>query len=172
MTRKSALLVVGLGLFALPASSQPAGSPTPPQARPPLPAQAAVQGSDAVSKENAALVERVLASIGGKETLPAQEVFQNVRTMGAIPAVRFLRIMQFGYARPLGVGCSHCHDVGGWAAETKRKEIARQMALLVQAINGEQLPKIRGLASERPTVNCTTCHRGQIKPALEIQSGS
>jgi hypothetical protein len=36
------------------------------------------------------------------------------------------------------------------------------------AINTEQLKKIKNLKSENPGVNCTTCHRGQVKPALNL----
>jgi hypothetical protein len=30
------------------------------------------------------------------------------------------------------------------------------------------LANIKHLKSERPVVNCTTCHRGAIKPALDM----
>ena len=38
---------------------------------------------------------------------------------------------------------------------------------MVREINAK-LGTIEGLDSEKPVVNCTTCHRGQIKPALDL----
>jgi hypothetical protein len=36
-------------------------------------------------------------------------------------------------------------------------------------INNELLPKIRGLDTDhKPMVNCTTCHRGHVRPALQL----
>jgi hypothetical protein len=39
---------------------------------------------------------------------------------------------------------------------------------MVGKINGEMLKNIKNLKSENPVVNCTTCHRGQVKPALNL----
>jgi len=86
-----------------------------------------------------------------------------------VPAGRLLAIMQMGYARSLGVTCTHCHTPEKWDAEDKpTKQIARDMSAMVKTINGEFLKNIKNLKSESPTVNCTTCHRGQIKPALNL----
>ncbi len=42
------------------------------------------------------------------------------------------------------------------------------MVAMVGKINGELLKNIQSLKSESPTINCTTCHRGQVKPALNL----
>jgi hypothetical protein len=47
------------------------------------------------------------------------------------------------------------------------KEIARQMVSLGERVNAD-LRKIKGLKSERPGINCFTCHRGELKPAKRI----
>ncbi len=109
-------------------------------------------------------------SIKGKEKLPAEEVFQNIKTMKGVPAGRLIAIMQFGYSRSLGVQCTHCHVRGNWASDTNpNKEIAREMSLMTKKINAELLKNIKNLKSDQPVVNCTTCHRGQVKPALNIE---
>lgn len=114
-------------------------------------------------------VRAVLASIAGRETSPAKEVFQNVTLLGDVPAERLVRIMEMGYARSLGVGCDHCHVTSDWASDEKpAKAAARGMIRLVGRLNGELLPAIDGLRSETPTVNCTTCHRGAVTPALNL----
>ena len=67
------------------------------------------------------------------------------------------------------MSCTHCHIPGAWEKEDKpQKEIAREMSKLSKTINDELLPKIANLESEKPAVNCTTCHRGEIKPALNL----
>jgi hypothetical protein len=77
--------------------------------------------------------------------------------------------MNQGFGRSLGVGCRHCHSPGEWEREDKpQKQIARDMMAMTRTITDEMLPKIPHLKSEHPTVNCTTCHRGQVKPALNL----
>lgn len=107
--------------------------------------------------------------IKGKESEPAEKVFKNIQMMKTIPAGRLLAIMEMGYARSLGTNCTHCHAPDKWESEEKpTKQIAREMMAMVGKINGELLKNIKNLKSESPTVNCTTCHRGQVKPALNL----
>lgn len=109
-------------------------------------------------------------SIEGREQLPASEVFKNVQKLQKVPAGRLLSIMQMGYSRSLGVGCDHCHSPGRWEDDSKApKQIARQMIDMAERINGELLPAVAGIADRKPIVNCTTCHRGALKPALNLQ---
>jgi photosynthetic reaction center cytochrome c subunit len=108
-------------------------------------------------------------SIEGQENKPAADVFMNVTSYKGVTAERLLRIMEFGFTRSLGVQCTHCHVPGQWDSDEKgAKETARAMSAMVEAINGEYLKKIPTLNSANPSVNCTTCHRGQKRPALEM----
>ena len=117
----------------------------------------------------AAAIAALKAQIKGKEQEPAEKVFKNIQMMKGVPAGRLLAIMEMGYARSLGVNCTHCHTPEKWEAEDKpTKQIARDMAAMVKSINTELLKNIKNLKSATPTVNCTTCHRGQIKPALNL----
>ena len=114
-------------------------------------------------------VKDLLAAIAGKENRPAGEVFKNVQLMKDIPAGRFLRIMDVGYSRSLGVDCDHCHSEDRWEADEKRpKRAAREMILLLRQIN-DSLTKMENIDNSDPTVNCTTCHRGFVKPALQMK---
>ena len=107
--------------------------------------------------------------IKGREKEPAETVFKNIQTLKGVPAGRLLAIMEMGYARSLGVDCRHCHVPEKWDSEEKAtKQIARDMSDLVKKLNGELLKNIKNLKSANPTVNCTTCHRGQVKPALNL----
>ena len=108
-------------------------------------------------------------SIEGKEDNPAVDVFMNITQYKGVTAGRLLRIMEFGFTRSLGVNCTHCHVPGQWDADDKgAKETARAMSKMVNAINSEYLKNIPTLNSANPSVNCTTCHRGQKRPALEM----
>lgn len=108
-------------------------------------------------------------TIAGQENKPAGEVFKNIQMLKAMPAARLLRVMELGYAKSLGVNCTHCHLAGEWEKEDKAtKQIARDMAAMVAVINNDQLKKIKNLKSPDPVINCTTCHRGQTKPALNL----
>lgn len=119
-------------------------------------------------KENGYVTE-LLASIKGSENKKAGEVFKNVKLLKDVPAARFLRMMDSGYSRALGVGCDHCHVEDQWDADDKRaKRAAREMITLTRGIN-ESLSGMQEIDNSEPTVNCTTCHRGFVKPALQIR---
>ena len=108
-------------------------------------------------------------SIEGQEDKPAVDVFMNITQYKGVNAERLLRIMEFGFTRSLGVNCTHCHVPGKWDSDEKgAKETARAMSRMVIALNSEYLKNIPSLNSANPSVNCTTCHRGQKRPALEM----
>jgi hypothetical protein len=114
-------------------------------------------------------VTRLLAAIRGKEDRPAGEVFKNVKLLKDMPAARFLRVMDTGYSRALGVGCEHCHVEERWDTDEKRpKRAAREMILLVRRINDE-LGEMQDIDNTEPGVNCATCHRGYVKPATQMR---
>ena len=116
-----------------------------------------------------AALAKLRESIKGHGQEPAEKVFKNIQMLKGIPAGQLLRIMQFGYSRSLGVNCTHCHTPDDWANESKsKKQITRDMAAMAARINGELLKGIKNLKSEAPTINCTTCHRGQIVPATDM----
>lgn len=111
------------------------------------------------------LIAEILLTITGKENEPAETVFKNVQILKGMPAGRLLRLMKMGWARALGVDCSHCHVIGQWASdEKKEKGIAREMSNMLGTINRDLLGNIKNLKSREPRIGCQTCHRGQTKP--------
>ena len=121
------------------------------------------------SFDQAAALAELRKSIAGKEQASAETVFKNIQLFKGMPAGRVLRIMELGYSRSLGVTCTHCHIPGAWEKDDKlTKQVARDMAAMVGAINSQHLKQIKNLKRETPTVNCTTCHRGQTKPATNL----
>lgn len=122
--------------------------------------------------DQAAAIAKLREQIKGRETEPAEKVFKNMQMLKQMPAGRLLAVMEMGYARSLGVNCTHCHVPDKWEAEDRpQKQIARDMWAMMGNINSQMLKGIKNLRSESPTVNCTTCHRGQIKPALNLPAG-
>lgn len=116
-----------------------------------------------------AALENLRKAIAGQENKPAEEVFKNIQMLKGMPAGRLLRVMELGYARSLGVNCTHCHVADAWDKEDKpTKQITRDMNAMVAVINNEQLKKIKNLKGPNSIINCTTCHRGQTKPALNL----
>ena len=114
-------------------------------------------------------VQDLLRQIAGKENRPAGEVFKNVQMLKDVPAGRFLRIMDTGYSKSLGVSCDHCHVEERWEADEKRpKRATREMMKLVRDINAS-LGQMQEIDTSDATVNCTTCHRGYVKPALQMK---
>jgi len=78
-----------------------------------------------------------------------------------------------GISTGLGVRCSYCHvgeqgqplatyDFPADDKETKQK--ARVMLRMVNHINGEHFADLPGDPTDRLTVRCATCHRGQPRP--------
>jgi len=126
--------------------------------------------SDSLEKDRAKYTAIVLAQIKGKEDLPVDSVFKNLKMFTGMPAKRLLAIMNIGYSKSLGVSCGHCHNTDDFSSDEKvQKEIARQMAAMNKEINNNLLKNIKNLQSDPAVINCTTCHRGETKPALDMK---
>ena len=127
--------------------------------------------SEAIKQFNEDKVAELAKQIAGKEDQPAETVFKNIKILTGVPAGRLLKIMQMGYSRSLGTSCAHCHVPGQWEKDDKKpKQIARDMSRMAHTISFDLLRNIDGIKDRDPLVNCTTCHRGQLKPALNMDS--
>ena len=125
---------------------------------------------DSLELDRMKWMKEVLNSIKGKEKLPADSVFKNLRVIkgkSSISAEHLLLMMNYGWSKELGVTCSYCHIPGKWDSDSLRaKDIARGMWNMRQQINGEILPKITGKDYwGNPKVTCVTCHRGEPLPS-------
>jgi len=126
---------------------------------------------EAVQQFNSDKVAEVAKQIAGQENKPAELVFKNIKILNGVPAGHVLGIMRIGFARSLGVSCAHCHVPGQWEKDDKpAKQIARDMWGMMHTIDNSLLKNIDDLKDRNPMVNCTTCHRGQLKPALDLPS--
>lgn len=160
--RLVACAALAVALVGIVAGRRGADAQTPQPAAPP--AQTPATQSDPDFDQAQALAE-LRRQIAGQEEKPAEQVFKNIQVLKGTPAGRLLRVMEMGYSRALGVNCTHCHVAGQWEKDDKpTKGVAREMVLMSRAINNDLLKKIKNLRSENPTVNCSTCHRGQPQP--------
>jgi hypothetical protein len=126
---------------------------------------------EAIKQFNDEKLAELSKQIAGQKDQPAETVFKNIKILTGVPAGRFLAIMQIGYSRSLGVSCAHCHTPGQWENDDKpAKRIARDMSKMSHTIIFDLLRNIDGLKDREPLVNCTTCHRGQVKPALDMDA--
>ena len=120
--------------------------------------------SGSPAQEKNPVIAELEKKIAGQETKPAEEVFKNIKIFKGRPAMQVLRVMELAFSPALGVNCSHCHVPGEWEKDDKEaKQTARKMWVF-QAQVTQQLKEQIG----KGTVNCTTCHRGQVKPALNL----
>ena len=115
------------------------------------------------------------AAASGAKPLMSDQFFKNVQVLKGIPVDQFLGTMGF-IAASLSVNCTECHSAGGrgagvrdYAADTPKKQKARQMMLMVKAINQANF----GGAHR---VTCWTCHRSDTQPpetpSLAVQNGA
>ena len=142
-----------------PGGGPPGGGPRPGGAGP------AAAPIDSFVAERDSLMNDLLAHYKGREKAPAESVFKNIKILKGVSVEGLLRRMNFGYGRSLGVRCQHCHVLGHWADEDKAtKQVARDMMEFTGKINNELLPAIKNIKSEKPGVNCGTCHRGTPRP--------
>ncbi|HSJ13281.1 MAG TPA: photosynthetic reaction center cytochrome c subunit family protein [Longimicrobiales bacterium] len=129
----------------------------------------AQESADTLQSARDRHLQRIRAEIRGRESQPAGDVYRNLQILRDLPASRLLAIMDIGFGRSLGVTCEHCHDTGAFHLDVKKpKLIARAMWTMMGRINSELLGSIPELEGRSPTVNCTTCHRGQVTPALNL----
>ena len=91
-----------------------------------------------------------------------EDVFKNVQALKGITVDEFMGTMGLMSAS-LGLCCNDCHPGAGTDAvrweedKNPRKVTARQMVLMVQAINRDNF-------SGRQAVTCWTCHRLRLSP--------
>ena len=92
---------------------------------------------------------------------PSQNDIDTPRDLRVLPKSwsrkRVETFMKTQVERGLGVKCSYCHQGTNYAANHPKKNLARQMMRMTNALN-------RQFFKGRRTVTCFTCHKGQKKP--------
>ncbi len=151
-----------------PTAAAPATAPTATAAPTPPPASPAPATllPNPNQESNDAIARAVAEKIAGRENEPAEQVFKNIQSLKGMPAGRFVRVMNMGYSRALGVSCYHCHLGWDYSSDEKRpKRAAREMMDMNRMIN-EKLRSLQNLEGkpEEHFASCSTCHRGHTDP--------
>jgi photosynthetic reaction center cytochrome c subunit len=98
----------------------------------------------------------------------SEELFKNIQVLKGIPVDQFMGTMGF-IAASLSVNCTECHISSDYSADTEKKKKAREMMLMVKAINQEHFGGAR-------RITCYTCHRSdtapRVTPSLAEQYGT
>ena len=94
-----------------------------------------------------------------EKPLMADDVFANVQVLKGLTVDEFMGTMGF-ISSSLALNCSGCHDPlnqASYALDNPRKQMARRMIVMVDAINKANFGGQR-------VVTCYTCHRGADRP--------
>jgi hypothetical protein len=171
--------VLSIAILAYACATTPTTNPSPaPNTQPVAQGQAGMRGplTDSARRvrDSVTAARRdsgaagVLRSIAGRENMPAESVFKNIKILKGIPAGRLVNIMNMGFGRSLGVSCGFCHVPGKWDLDDKEeKNTARLMFAMVQTINRDYISKVPvDSGGPTPVVNCMTCHRGMPRPMV------
>jgi Photosynthetic reaction centre cytochrome C subunit len=151
-------------LFVLLMSQSPPQNP-PPSGPPPGGGRGPgrVINQDSLIKEREKAMAASLEYIKGKEKMPADSVFKNIKSFKGLAAERMIGIMG-KWSEAMGTGCNGCHNPQDYASDEKdEKETARAMLPMTRKLNDELLKTIKGLEKSKG-VSCMTCHRGRKHP--------
>jgi len=124
--------------------------------------------NDSLDADRAKYMAIMNERIKGKEKMPVDSVFTDLKVLGGFPAENLVLAMN-SWSRALGVSCGHCHNTDNFSSDEKQKKLIAREMVEMQKMIGAKLKTINGL-SERPIVNCTTCHRGDLKPVFRMPS--
>ena len=96
-----------------------------------------------------------------EKPLMAEDVFKNIQVLRGLTVDQFMGTMGF-IAAALSMNCSECHHTGSaaeYAEDTPRKQTARKMILMVNALNKSNFGGQR-------EVTCYPCHRSDARPKI------
>jgi len=96
-----------------------------------------------------------------EKPLMADDVFKNIQVLRGLTVDQFMGTMGF-IAAALSMNCSECHHTGSaaeYADDTPRKQTARKMILMVNALNKANFGGKR-------EVTCYSCHRSDSRPKV------
>ena len=92
----------------------------------------------------------------------SEEAFKDIRVLKGVPVDEFMDVMGM-FSASLGYCCTDCHvkeavgNIGAFAVETPKIQMARRMIALVNTIN-------TGSFGGAKRVTCFTCHHGSDIP--------
>jgi hypothetical protein len=126
---------------------------------------------DSLSEDRLKHVNEIKEMIKGKEDMEADSVYKNLQSIGGFKA-SILPLVMNKWSIALGVSCGYCHENGKWELDNKKEKlVARKMAKMSSVIN-DYLKTVKEIQNPHPVINCSSCHRGHLKPALDVTAAN
>lgn len=95
----------------------------------------------------------------GGDAAPQPPRWKSVQVLPADMDEAALRAVMNEMARGLRVKCTHCHEKDDPAAETPKKQVAREHLKMTVALQRDWFA-----GEGAPRVTCAMCHRGRAVP--------
>ncbi|AFK04349.1 hypothetical protein Emtol_3220 [Emticicia oligotrophica DSM 17448] len=108
-------------------------------------------------------ITKLKDSLKGKESMVADSVFKNIKSLKGKSVEQVLSIMN-NWGHALGVTCKFCHDVNDWTSEKSRNHLrTREMIVMNDRLNRELLSQMKGFR-QPVTMGCISCHNEMKEP--------
>jgi hypothetical protein len=102
-------------------------------------------------------------SLKGKESMLADSVFKNIKSLKGKSVEQLLSIMN-NWGHALGVSCKFCHETSNWASEKSRNHLrTREMIVMNDRLNRDLLSQMKGFR-QPVTMGCISCHNEMKEP--------
>jgi Photosynthetic reaction centre cytochrome C subunit len=125
--------------------------------------EAKVVAKDTLMLDREKYITFLKDSLKGKETVLADSVFKNIKSLKGKSTEQLLSIMN-NWGHALGVTCKFCHDVNNWASEKSRNHLrTREMIVMNDRLNRELLSNMKGFR-QPVTMGCISCHNEMKEP--------
>ena len=125
--------------------------------------QASIIAKDTLMLDREKYILAFKDSLKGKETMLADSVFKNIKSLKGKSTEQLLSIMN-NWGHALGVTCKFCHDINNWASEKSRNYgRTREMLVMNDRLNRELLANMKGFR-QPVTMGCISCHNEMKEP--------
>ncbi len=125
--------------------------------------EAKVAVKDTLMLDREKYIKFLKDSLKGKETVLADSVFKNIKSLKGKSTEQLLSIMN-NWGHALGVSCKFCHEVTNWASEKSRNHLrTREMIVMNDRLNRELLSNMKGFR-QPVTMGCISCHNEMKEP--------
>jgi hypothetical protein len=125
--------------------------------------QPKVMAKDTMMLDREKYIAHLKDSLKGKESMVADSVFKNIKSLKGKSVEQVLSIMN-NWGHALGVTCKFCHETTNWASEKSRNHLrTREMIVMNDRLNRELLSNMKGFR-QPVTMGCISCHNEMKEP--------
>ncbi|MER0439717.1 photosynthetic reaction center cytochrome c subunit family protein [Emticicia sp. W12TSBA100-4] len=122
-----------------------------------------VVAKDTMMLDREKYLTKLKDSLKGKESMVADSVFKNIKSLKGKSVEQVLSIMN-NWGHALGVTCKFCHETTNWASEKSRNHLrTREMIVMNDRLNRDLLSQMKGFR-QPVTMGCISCHNEMKEP--------